>query len=94
MGGTRQNATGTNFWQGLAMPNPGLSANFSSSPEQVQLSTLIENSSSVIGTDITFALVGSTDGTITLYNNRCSDNAPQSGYEGGTSELIITEIKG
>ena len=94
MGGTRQNAPGNYYWQGLAMGIPGLSANFDSSPERVQVSTLIENSSSVIGTDITFALIGSYDSTITIYNNRCSGNAPQAGYEQGTSELIITEIKG
>lgn len=93
MNGTRVNSGGGRaFMLGMGMLSYHLSNN-DSTPETLNFSTLV-STSSVIGTDITFRLVADCNGgSNTMYSNRCFGAAPSSGTEGGTSELIITEIK-
>jgi hypothetical protein len=92
--GTRVNINGQGRKYGLAMPllTYPVSLDNSSTPSNVNFSTLV-STSSVIGTGITFKVVADAIGSFTLWNNRCFDGA-QAGSEMGTSEIIITEIKG
>jgi hypothetical protein len=91
--GTRVNINGQGRKYGLAMPLLTYYSNDNSStPNNVNFSTLV-STSSVIGTGITFKVVADAIGSFTLWNNRCFDGA-QAGSEMGTSEIIITEIKG
>ena len=93
MDGTRVNSGGGRaFMLGMASISYH-SINNNSTPETLNFSTLV-STSSVIGTDITFRLVADCGGGNTMYSNRCFGSAPSGGTEGGTSELIITEIKG
>jgi len=93
MDGTRVNSGGGRaFMLGMANLSYHL-PNDNSTPETLNFSTLV-STSSVIGTDITFRLVADCGGSNTMYSNRCFGSAPSGGTEGGTSELIITEIKG
>jgi hypothetical protein len=91
--GTRVNINGQGRKYGLAMPllTYPVSLDNSSTPSNVNFSTLV-STSSVIGTGITFKVVADANASLTLWNNRCFDVG--SGSEMGTSEIIITEIKG
>jgi hypothetical protein len=90
--GTRVNINGQGRKYGLAMPLLTYYSNDNSStPNNVNFSTLV-STSSVIGTGITFKVVADANASLTLWNNRCFDVG--SGSEMGTSEIIITEIKG
>ena len=94
--GTRVNINGQGRGYGLASPliSYGQGANDASTPENANFSTLV-STSSVIGTDIIFKVVVDADNsTYTLWNNRTFNAPSTTGNEGGTSELIITEIKG
>jgi len=92
MDGIRQNCPNTRGY-GLCTPATGYYlSNDASTPDVANFSTLI-STSSVIGTDITFRVVVDADGNKTYWYNRCFDT-PSTGAECGTSELIITEIKG
>ena len=93
MDGARVNSQSNNFWSGLSMGSLTYHNSDGSSPEMVHLSTLVTTSSAV-GTDITFSFVTSTYANNVIWSNRCFTNAGGSQYENGTSELIITEIKG
>ena len=94
MDGVRVNINGQGRGYGLAMAAHSYSVgeNNSSTPETVNMSTLVLTSS-VVGTAITFSLVADSDNSKTLWNNRCFSGAG-GGNEAGTSELIITEIGG
>jgi hypothetical protein len=94
MDGVRVNIDGQGRGYGLTMPaqSYGDGTNDDSTPETVNMTTLV-STSSVVGTAITFSLVADNDASRTLWNNRCF-GAPASGYEAGTSEMIITEIGG
>ena len=95
MDGVRVNINGQGRGYGLVMPAQSYSdayQNDSSTPETVNMSTLV-STSSVVGTAITFSLVADAGGSRTLWNNRCFSGAGGN-YEAGTSELIITEIGG
>ena len=95
MDGTRVNVNGqTNTWTGLAMPvtTYGLSSDNDSTPDTANFSTVVTTSAPA-GTAIVFKLMGAVgSGSRVLWTNRCFGNAGQSGYENGTSEIIITEI--
>jgi len=95
MDGVRVNINGQGRSYGLVMAaqSYGVTSNDSSTPETVNMSTLV-STSSVVGTAITFSLVADADGTPILWNNRCFSGAGTGGYEAGTSEMIITEIGG
>ena len=93
MDGARVNSQSNNFWSGLSMGSLTYHNSNGSSPEMVHLSTLVTTSSAV-GTDITFSFVTSTYANNVIWSNRCFSNVGSSQYEDGTSELIITEIKG
>jgi hypothetical protein len=93
MDGTRVNSGGG---QGYYLGFPCVSysgSNANSTPETINFSTLVSTSSS-IGTDITFRVVGNTNTSTTMWSNRCFGSVPTGGTEGTTSELIITEIAG
>ena len=93
MDGVRVNINGQGRGYGLVMAAQSFySANDSSTPETVNMSTLV-STSSVVGTAITFSLVADNDASYTLWNNRCFAGAGN-GTEAGTSEMIITEIGG
>ena len=94
MNGTRVNSGGGRaYYLGMGMLSYHLQ-NDNSTPETLNFSTLV-STSSVIGTDITFRLVADCNGgSNPIWSNRCFGSAPSGGTEGGTSELIITEIKG
>jgi len=66
-------------------------SNNSSTPEILNFSTLFHSSSSV-GVPLKFDLVVDSNANRTLWNNRCFGSATSSGYENGTSEIIIMEI--
>ena len=91
MDGVRVNVNGQGRGYGLAMPSQsfGQGADDDSTPETVNFSTLVETSS-VVGTPITFRLVADSNSNRTLWNNRCFSTGAD--YERGTSEIIITEI--
>ena len=93
MDGTRVNIDGQGRGYGLAMGaiSYALSNDNDSTPETLNMSTLV-STSSVIGTPITFSLVADTQGTNTMWTNRCFNAT--STKEKGTSEIIITEIRG
>ncbi len=95
MDGVRVNINGQGRSYGLVMAaqSYGVSANDSSTPETVNMSTLV-STSSVVGTAITFSLVADSDASRTLWNNRCFVDSTNPAYERGTSEMIITEIGG
>ena len=94
MDGVRVNINGQGRGYGLAMAAHSYSVgeNNSSTPETVNMSTLVLTSS-VVGTAITFSLVADAHSSRTLWNNR-TFTIPSTNYERGTSELIITEIGG
>ena len=95
MNSVRVNIDGQGRCYGLAMPaqSYGVADNNGSTPETLNMSTLV-STSSVVGTAITFSLVADSDTSRTLWNNRCF-NVPIGGNsEAGTSEMIITEIGG
>jgi len=94
MDGVRVNIDGQGRGYGLGMSNQTypVGNDNSSTPETLNMSTLV-STSSVIGTPITFSLVADTQATNTMWTNRCYlINAIN--FERGTSEIIITEIKG
>ena len=98
MDGTRVNINGsTGYWSGLSMGGlTNTATDNASTPEMMHLTTLVDTSS-VVGTAITFSLVSSSNSTYIIWSNRCFSNISAAGgsnYENGTSELIITEIKG
>ena len=93
MDGARVNSPSNNYWSGLSVGSLSHDTADGSTPEMVHLSTLVTTSSAV-GTDITFSFVTSTYANNVIWSNRCFTNAGGSQYENGTSELIITEIKG
>ena len=87
--GTRVNINGGGRGYGLASPLLTFyEADNNTTPENVNFSTLV-STSSVIGTGIIFKVVADSSNSRTLWNNRC-----YGGSEYGTSEIIITEIKG
>ena len=88
--GTRVNINGQGRGYGLAMPLLSYNNEDSSTPENVNFTTLV-STSSVVGTAITFKVVADSETPRTLWNNRCF-NTSSTDYERGTSELIITEI--
>jgi len=93
MNGVRVNIGGsTQTFAGLSMATQtyGEGSDSASTPEILTLSTLV-STSSVVGTPITFALAITASAGKTLFNNRCV-TAPETGYEVGSSEIIITEI--
>ena len=92
MDGTRVNSGGGQGYY-LGVPCITYHGNANSTPETINFSTLVSTSSS-IGTDITFRVVGNCNTSTTMWSNRCFGSAPTGGTEGTTSELIITEIKG
>ena len=93
MDGVRVNINGQGRGYGLVMPAQSyISTDNNSTPETVNMTTLV-STSSVVGTAITFSLVADSNGSRTLWNNR-TFTIPSGEYEGGTSELIITEIGG
>jgi len=94
MDGVRVNINGQGRSYGLVMAaqSYGVTSNDSSTPETVNMSTLV-STSSVVGTAITFSLVADGDNPYTLWNNRCF-LTPSASAEAGTSEMIITEIGG
>ena len=93
MDGVRVNINGQGRGYGLAMPALSFyDTNDSSTPDTVNMSTLV-STSSVVGTAITFSLVADSDNSYTLWNNRCF-LTPSASAEAGTSEMIITEIGG
>jgi hypothetical protein len=95
MDGVRVNINGQGRGYGLVMAAQSYSVveNDASTPETVNMSTLV-STSSVVGTAITFSLVAdANNSTYTLWNNR-SFNGAVGANEAGTSELIITEIGG
>tara|TARA_R110002074_G_scaffold63582_1_gene152332 strand:+ start:186 stop:752 length:567 start_codon:yes stop_codon:yes gene_type:complete len=90
MDGTRVNVNGGGRMYGLANPVQSYtSINDSSTPENANFQTVV-STSSVIGTAITFRLVADCGSNRTMWTNRCFGV----GNEQGTSEIIITEIKG
>ena len=93
MNGTRVNVNGGGRGYGLSLPALSYDADHSSTPETTSFQTLV-STSSVIGTAITFRLVFDNYGVHTFYTNRTHDLNASSNHELGTSELIITEIKG
>tara|TARA_R110001606_G_scaffold270217_1_gene418685 strand:- start:109 stop:591 length:483 start_codon:yes stop_codon:yes gene_type:complete len=94
MDGARVNSQSNDYWSGLSMGTLTHDADGgNSTPEMMHLTTLV-STSSVVGTAITFSLVTSTYANNVMWSNRCFGNAGSSQYENGTSELIITEIKG
>jgi len=94
MDGARVNSQSNNYWSGLSMGSLTHDSDAGgSTPEMVNLSTLVTTSSSV-GTAITFSFVTSTYANNVIWSNRCFSNSGSAQYENGTSELIITEIKG
>ena len=93
MDGTRVNSQSNNYWSGLAMPVLSHDSDPASTPEMMNLTTLV-TTSSVVGNAITFRLVSSCNANYVLWSNRCFSNAGGSQVENGTSELIITEIQG
>jgi hypothetical protein len=97
MDNVRVNVGNNNFnpLSGLCMPTlTYYTSDNSSTPEMLNFSTLV-STSSVVGTAITFKLVGAISFTNTaiLWNNR-TFTAPSSEHEFGSSEIIITEIGG
>ena len=91
--GTRVNIGGSTLtYAGLSMATVsfGHTNDSNSTPEILTLSTLV-STSSVVSTTITFALAITSNVSKTLYLNRCV-GAPASGYEVGSSEIIVTEI--
>ncbi len=94
MDGVRVNIDGQGRGYGLAMPqiSYALSNDNNSTPETLNMSTLV-STSSVIGTPITFSLVADTQATNTMWTNRCYSTSAIN-FERGTSEIIVTEIKG
>ena len=94
MDGTRVNSQSNNYWSGLSMGGlTNTATDNGSTPEMMHLTTLVDTSS-VVGTAITFSLVSSSNSTYIIWSNRCFSNSGSAQYENGTSELIITEIKG
>ena len=96
MDGVRVNINGQGRAYGLVMAaqSYGVADNDSSTPETVNMTTLV-STSSVVGTAITFSLVADADnGAHTLWNNRCFSGSGTGTDEAGTSEMIITEIGG
>ena len=90
MNGARVNVPDNDDETGLAMSTQTYEHdNNSSTPDILNFSTLVKNTSSVIGTDITFRLVTSGPSSATL-----SNRTVVAGNEIFSSELIITEIKG
>lgn len=90
MDGVRVNINGQGRGFGLGMPTLTYHNNFNSTPETLSISTLV-NTSSVIGTPITFRLVADANSGVTMCTNRCTLTV-SAAYERGTSEIIITEI--
>ena len=94
MDGTRVNSQSNSFYSGLSMGSMShYDSDNGSTPEMLHLSTLVTTSSTV-GTNITFSLVSSCNASYVIWSNRCFSNSGGAQYENGTSELIITEIKG
>ena len=94
MNGTRVNVNGGGRGYGLSAPALSYAhSDHSSTPETTSFQTLV-STSSVIGTAITFRLVFDNYGVHTMFTNRTKDLNASSNHELGTSELIITEIKG
>ena len=94
MDGVRVNMNGQGHSYGLAVPAQSFyDGNDSSTPETVNMTTLV-STSSVVGTAITFSLVADGNGTRTIWNNRSWAAPNGTSQEAGTSELIITEIGG
>jgi hypothetical protein len=95
--GTRINAAGQTInWFGLsmAMQTYGAAENNDSTPEFLDFVTLDETGSTA-GTPFTYQLVASSNGTNrTCFINSDWNNDPRNGHEYGTSEIIVTEIKG
>lgn len=94
MDGVRVNIDGQGRGYGLGIPNQSSAVgnDNNSTPETLNMSTLV-STSSVIGTPITFSLVADTQGTNTMWTNRCYSISAIN-FERGTSEIIVTEIKG
>jgi len=87
--GVRVNSAG-GISIGLYMPTLTYQNDNSSTPEMANFSTLV-NTSSTIGTPITYTAVVGGISTRTLWNNR-TFSTPTSNFESGTSEIIIMEV--
>ena len=94
--GARINTGGLgSYWSGLGMAVQtynGASDN-SSTPATLNFSTY-DTTGSTAGVPITFKLVGSADGTRTMWINRTFASDGQGGQENSTTEMIIIEVKG
>ena len=94
MNGTRVNVNGGGRGYGLSAPALSYAHTDNDSTfETTSFQTLV-STSSVIGTAITFRLVFDNYGVYTMTTNRTATLNASTNYELGTSELIITEIKG
>ena len=90
--GARINEASTLNYHGLSLPTQtyGGGMENGTTPEILTLATL-DNTGSTAGTAITYELKFSSDGSRTMWTNRCF-TAPANNYETGISEIIITEI--
>lgn len=93
--GSRINAPGTNYWQGLMSPGLLYNSNDDNSTgDQMSFSTL-DTTGSTAGTAITYRLVAvssNSGASYTYYTNRTFGSTGQSAYEAWSSEIIISEI--
>ena len=87
--GVRVNSAGGRG-AGLYVPAGPYFNNNDSTPEIANFSTLV-NTSSIIGTPITYTAVVDAHGSLGVWNNR-TFGAPASNFEVGTSEIIVMEI--
>jgi len=87
--GVRVNSAGGRG-TGLYMPTLSYFNDNNSTPEIATFSTLV-NTSSTIGTPITYTAVVDANGSLSIWTNR-TFGAPAGNFEVGTSEIIIMEV--
>lgn len=90
--GARINGSGTNYWNGMMMPRHSyIAGDDNSTPETMEMMTVISPSLSV-GTSLTIDLTAIANSSKTIWTNRTFGVQSSTGFEVGTSELIIQEI--
>jgi len=93
LNGTRVNSSGGRGHSlSSGTQSYGATVDDASTPEPMSFSTLVTTTAGV-GSSLVFSLVFDSSNTYVIYSNRTFSTG-QTNYEQGTSEIIITEIKG
>lgn len=92
MDGIRVNVVSTRGYGLVAPAQSYVVDDNNSTPETVNVTTLVTQTTKPAGIPVVFSLVADSNSAKTMWTNRCYNASTSSNYERGTSEILVIEI--